>query len=143
MNESLAASKLRICYKCRFEANTSETKCPKCRRPLFTQTKIRILGGLITFLGAFIAAMMIYILSFVYSSINQANDSLKFTGTETQASYIYAILGLTLTAGLFFVFTGLWQIIFGRRNRILVWISLLIIFGVVIISIIFVSNVKK
>jgi len=143
MNQTLPATKFRICPKCSFEANTAETKCPRCGRILMTQTKIRTLGILIAFLGAFIAAMMAYILSYVYGSINQSNESLKFTGTETQALYIYAILGLTFTAGIFFVFTGLWQIIFGRRNRILVWISILIIIVVVILSIIFISSVKK
>lgn len=143
MNESFIEPKLRVCYKCSFEANTSETKCPRCGRILRTQTKIKTLGALITFLGTFISAMMAYILFFVYGSINHSSESLKFTGTETQAFYIYAILGLTLTAGIFFVFTGLWQIVFGRRNRILVWTSLLIILAVVVISIVFVSNVKK
>ena len=143
MNQALAGTKTRVCYKCRYEENTSETKCPRCGRILYTETKIRTLGVLITFLGAFIAAMMAYIISYVYSSVNQSNASLRFTDTETQALYIYAILGLTFAAGVFFVFTGLWQIVFARRNRMLVWTSLLIVLVIVIVSVIFVSSVKK
>lgn len=143
MNLNVAEAKTRVCYKCRYEESTSDTKCPRCGRILYTETKIRTLGALITFLGAVIAIMMAYILSFVYGSVNQSNASLRFTGTETQALYIYAILGLTFTAGIFFVFTGLWQVVFARRNRILVWTSLLIVLAVAIVSVIFVSGVKK
>lgn len=143
MNQSLAETKFRICPKCRFEANTAETKCPQCGKVLITQTKLRTLGVVILLLGVFIALMMAIVTSNLYPALSQLNGSSKFTGTETQAHQILAILGLTFAAGVSFSITGLWQIISGRRNRILVWISLLIILAVVVVSVIFVGGVKK
>ncbi len=143
MNQTLTETKLRICPKCRYEADTAETKCPRCGRILLTQTKIRTLGIVILILGIFLAVIMAVVTSNIYPAISQPNASSKFTGTETQAHQILAILGLTFAAGVLFAATGLWQIIFGRRNRLLVWISLLIILAAIVVSAIFVMNVKS
>lgn len=139
MNQTLTEPKVRICFKCHFEANTTETKCPRCGRPLQTQIKVRTLGVLIIICGVFISSMMTVILAALYPVLSQPNDSSKFLGTANQAHLILIILGLTFAAGVSFATAGLWQIIFGRRSRILVWTSVSIILIGGIVTVLFIG----
>ncbi|MDQ6787315.1 MAG: hypothetical protein M3033_10960 [Acidobacteriota bacterium] len=142
MSQNIAASKFRVCAKCGYEADTAETKCPQCGRNLQTKTKVKILGVVILVLGISIAAMMATIMASLHIIFNQPDKLQNFTGTESDLNYITAILGSMFIVGVSFAVTGLWQIIFGKRNRILVWLSLALILAVIVLSVLFVSKVK-
>lgn len=144
MNQSLAETKFRVCQKCGYEANTAETKCPNCGKPLLTQTRLRTLGAIQLICGVFLVVMMAVVISNLYPTLTQARGAASgFTGTETQAKQILALLGLVFAAGVSFSLAGIWQIIYGRRSRPLVWISFLVILAVVIVSVIFIGGMKS
>ena len=73
----------RTCYKCDYETSEPLAKCPQCGRPLRTGRQVRRLGWLLTFIGAFLVAMM-SVLSYVIAGINWQTDapgsSARFTG---------------------------------------------------------------
>ena len=67
------------------------------------------------------------VLSWIMYGIINNNDpraSTKFTGTENDMLFMFAIFGLVFFIGLTSFVAGLWQVIFGKRNLILVWIML-------------------
>ena len=52
---------------------------------------------------------------------NPSSTGGKFNGTREQLLMIFAIFGLVIVFGMIAFLTGLWQLIFGRRNKIFVW----------------------
>ena len=128
MQQNLSESKLRICYKCNYEGITPNKQCPRCSRFLYTQARIRVLGAVLIFLGGFIAVMMAAIIFFVFNIASGNAQGQRFTGDEMQLLFVLGILGLTLAVGVSFMIAGLWQVIFGRRNKIIVWICLALVF---------------
>jgi hypothetical protein len=48
----------------------------------------------------------------------------RFTGTRSDMLFMYGVFGLVLVFGLTSLVAGLWQLIFGKRNMMLVWIML-------------------
>jgi len=127
MQQNLSESKLRMCYKCRYEGITPDKQCPRCGGTLYTQAKVRFLGVILIFLGGFIAAMMAGIIYFAYNVVSGNAKGQRFDGTETQMLFIFGILGLVFAVGVAFAIAGIWQVIFGRRNMIIIWISLALV----------------
>ena len=68
------------------------------------------------------------VLSYVMYGITQnRNDpraATRFTGSESDMTFMFGIFGLVFFFGLTAFVAGLWQIIFGRRNVWLIWIML-------------------
>lgn len=116
----------KTCYKCSYEAQTAEIKCPRCRKKLWTRTETRVLGGVLAALGSFLVVVMGAIILFFVGLMSQSGKSsgAKFTGTKNDAVMVFAILGFVLLFGFTSLIAGLWQLIFGRRNMVLIWIVL-------------------
>jgi hypothetical protein len=55
---------------------------------------------------------------------NDPNGASRFTGTEQQMYLMFGVFAFVMLFGLAALTAGLWQLIFGRRNMILVWIVL-------------------
>jgi hypothetical protein len=115
--------KHRSCFKCKYEIESADTKCARCGRPLFSRTNIRIRGALLVFIGVFLLALMTSISSWMYNVIfyPQAANGAKFTGDENQLMMIAGVFGFVFLFSFIAIIAGLWQLILGRRNMILVW----------------------
>ena len=87
---------------------------------------LRALGGVLVVLGSLLMGGMAVLSWVMYGVINNTDPraSTKFTGTESDIVFMFAIFALVFFIWLTGFVAGLWQIVFGRRNLILVWIML-------------------
>ena len=135
----------RNCFKCNYEAVTQQTHCPRCRKMrLRNAGEIRLLGSLLALLGTILLVMMSAI-TVVYASLVYApqkpGSNVRFTGTDVDIAFAFGIFAVVLAIGFFCTAAGLWQIIFGRRNRVLLWLGItlgltLLIAGELILAIV-------
>src|SRR5258706_12941633 len=114
MNPQPADITKRSCFKCGYEGDTADTRCPNCGRPLKTVRQIRVLGGILVFLGGFLILFMGGITLFVMNLIYKNGSS--FTGTRNDLILIFGAFGFVIFFGFVALIAGLWQLIFGRRN---------------------------
>lgn len=115
----------KTCYKCHYEAETADRLCPRCRKKLWTRTETRTLGGVLAALGTFLVVMMTAIIIFMLGVVNQSprpGGGARFTGSKDQMYMIFGILGFVLLFGITALIAGLWQLVFGRRNMMLIYI---------------------
>jgi uncharacterized paraquat-inducible protein A len=126
MNPPNAITKHKTCYKCAYETETADVRCPRCGKKLFTKAETRVLGGVLTALGAFLMVVMGAIIIFFVGLMSQSGKSsgAKFNGSKNDALLVFAILGFVLLFGFTSFIAGLWQLIFARRNMVLIWIIL-------------------
>jgi len=67
------------------------------------------------------------VLSWIMYGVINNNDpraSTKFTGSESDMMFMFGVFALVFFIGLTSFAAGLWQVIFGKRNLVLVWIML-------------------
>lgn len=131
MQQNLSNPNQRFCYKCHYPASPADVRCPRCGGMLKTKANIRMLGGLLVFIGGLIAVIMIGVLLLMLGIFSQTPAS-KIKGEEGKALLAVGIILMTLGVGVSFMIAGAWQIIFGRRNGWIVWIAV----GLVVILLI-------
>ena len=87
---------------------------------------LRALGVVLVVLGGALMAGMAVLSWIMYGVINNSDPraSTKFTGSESDMMFMFAVFALVFFIGLTAFVAGLWQVIFGKRNLILVWIML-------------------
>lgn len=119
----LTASK--ICHNpnCSFQTHEPLHKCPKCGRPIWTTNQFRLISSLLIFCGLLL--MMIGGgLFFAAAPIDNHSSGTRFTGSEEQKIFILGIFVAIFAFGSSVLIAGLWQVIFGRANRRLIYILL-------------------
>ncbi len=110
------------CYKCGFQADTTASLCPQCNGLLQTSRSIRIRGSLLALCGGSLVLFMGYIGWWMLgAAINTSPLGPRFNGTMEQARMIAALVGIVIVFGLASFVTGVWQLAFGKRNRVFVW----------------------
>ena len=116
-------TKHRTCFKCKYEAETADHKCPRCGRRLRTRAEIRGLGAVLVFLGGFLMTVIGAISVWMYNIIfyPAASGGSRFTGGDSELALIAGVFGFVFLFGFVAAVAGLWQLILGRRNMILVW----------------------
>jgi MFS family permease len=127
MNPPTTIVQHKTCYKCHFETETAERLCPRCRKKLWTRTETRGMGAVLAVLGTFLVVMMSAIIIFMLGLVNQSakpGTGARFTGTKDEMYMAFGILGFVLLFGFTSLVAGLWQLIFGRRNMILIYVIL-------------------
>ncbi len=117
-----AVAKLRYCYKCGFQASTAESVCPQCRGPLQASSGVRIRGVIMIALGGLLVAFMSWLTMLAIDAAKPSADGgPSFTGTDDQLLAILALFALLIVFGFATALAGSWQLIFGRRNKIIIW----------------------
>lgn len=124
------------CYSCGHVTNEVVSTCPKCGRRLRTAKQVRRLGWLQLAIGVFLVGLMgtiTYNLApLMFPLTAETGDrGARFTGTPEQAQLILALFGMVIAFGLGSIFSGLWQIKTGRRNKWL-FIGMVLLFIVLI-----------
>lgn len=103
--------------------------CPRCGARVLTSRRVRILGWLLLGIGLFLIAFMGYITLQTYDSFARPGAASaggsRFTGDAEQGRQILTVFWLVIAVGALSAVNGVWQIVTGRRNMILVAISLL------------------
>lgn len=124
MSQNIIRVEPRTCFKCRYEANIANLKCPKCGRKLRTRTQVRVLGLFLTLISGLLTGFMSVLAFGIYGVIQNSGKpgaTAKFTGDQNDIWLIAAVFGLVILFSLVGLVTGLWQLIFGKRNLILTY----------------------
>jgi len=126
----------KFCYNCKFEDEIFENICPKCRKPLRSRQQIRVLGAVMLGLSLILIIGMVYIIYRVDQSIiasRKPGSLTKWTASPAEISMIFGIFYTVLATGISAFIAGLWHLVVGRRNLILIWIM----FGLTFVLLIF------
>ena len=131
-DQRAAPPQLQFCFKCRWEGRTIMTICPRCRRGLFSQTNVRWRGVALTILGLFLSGLMsviaVFVALLVAAAAKDPRNGANFNGKEPLLVLGCLIFAGVIGIGVAMILAGLWQIIFGRRNMVLIWIFFALIF---------------
>lgn len=121
----------KICYKCEYEGETAEILCPRCRKKLTTSGQTKLLGFVLLVFGAGLVILMGVIIVLAAGTMNKpaGASGARFAGTDSDAFLVFLALGFVMVFGLTSVAAGLWQLLYVRRNKIL--IRVLIALGVI------------
>lgn len=86
-----------------------------------TVQQVRGRGIALMVIGGLLSGGMIYLLLFVASIMHPeiTRATSRFTGTRSDAAFIFGILGTILVFGITGFITGVWQVVTGRVNRVL------------------------
>ncbi len=121
----------RTCPKCGYIRETSETTCTDCGKPLQKVSTIRALGVLLVVLGTSLLVFMSWLSLWIYGTMaNPSAAGSHFNGTPKDMLFIIFAFGLVISISFAVTAGGLWQIIFGKRNK-------LIVFAVFVLGIVF------
>lgn len=122
---STPTAKPRSCYKCGYFAETLDKTCPICSRQLHTTTETRVRGGLMAACGLVILATIGSVTSWMISVIaNPTPGGARFNGTTQEKYAFFGLFAMLLAFGAVAVLIGGWQMVAGRRNRIVSWIAI-------------------
>ena len=112
---------------------TEDNSCTQCSHSVdeTAARRIRRLGWALVVIGPFLmvfigAIAAIFITGFSFQAV--PGETAHFTGTPQQQMLIYALFGVIIVFGLVATAGGIWQIITGRRNTIILAIVLVLIF---------------
>ena len=120
----------RTCPKCGYIRETGETNCADCGKPLQKVSTVRISGVLLVVMGTLLLGIMGWLSLWIYGAISPvANAASRFNGDPKDILFIIFAFGLVVSISLAALAGGLWQIIFGKRNKLIVFV----VFGLGII----------
>ena len=97
-----------------------------------------MLGVALIFIGGLISAIMLGVMVLMLGIFAQTPAS-KLKGEEGAALLAVGIVGLVFAVGGAFALAGLWQVIFARRNKWIVYISIGILVVVFVLGRIFMA----
>ncbi len=115
----------RECVKCGFRGKVDQIIC-RCGKRLYTESNIRMRGlGLIAvgvLLSAFMAAISIGLFVLLAGvtdkeAVRRINDSVWLL------IGIYGLFAAVIAFGANSVVMGFWQVLTGRRNKVLMWVG--------------------
>ena len=93
-----------------------------------TQLSVRITGIILVILGSSLAITMGSLILWAKGMIDRSGTpgiTARFNGTREEVLIMFALFGIIMFLGIAFTFGGFWQIVFARRNKIIIWIALL------------------
>ena len=124
MQQNITDPSQRFCYRCDHPASVSDEVCPLCGGALRTRENIRTLGCVLILLGGIASAVTLWIFTKV--------DPAKINAGG-KASFAVGILVAVFAIGVSIAIAGLWQMIFGRRNKWIVWFAIALV-GIVVVA---------
>lgn len=118
-----------FCDKCKFETGEPLGKCPTCGRSLRKTSTVRALGWVLVVLGGGLTLFMAWLTVFITRLIAHSGEpgaTTRFTGNSADITFAYSVFGVVLAFGLTSVVAGAWQIVYGRRNKKLVFLVIVL-----------------
>lgn len=112
----------RTCPKCGYIRETGETNCADCGKVLQKVSTIRALGVFLVVMGTLLLGIMGWLSLWAFGAMsNTGNSGSHFNGSGSDALFIVFVFGLVISISLAATAGGLWQIIFGKRNKLIVF----------------------
>src|SRR5215471_242814 len=115
------------CPKCDFEIAGPPADCPQCGRRTVSSIRIRRLGWFSLILGSFLTIFMSGLSVLIGSLIYQANhpgSTTRVNITSEQITAMYGLFGVIIAIGLTSIFAGIWQIKHGKRNKMVMYVTI-------------------
>ncbi len=127
LNASSAKLVRKSCYKCGYIRETAEKNCADCGKLLESVSRIKITGAIQIILGSVLLTFMGWLAFWMLN----ANSNNHFNGGANDVLFVIFIFGLIFSISIGVISAGIWQIVFGRRNKLLMFamIGLGIIFA--------------
>lgn len=114
----------KICVKCNFVTADNVPNCPRCRTgTLQSRSTLRVLGGVLVALGLLLIGIMSIVTILVTGAIT-GDGSVRFRGSDSDMMFMVSVFGVVFLFGLTALIAGLWQVVFGRRNKVIIWLML-------------------
>lgn len=120
----------KTCPKCMLDAETSADACTRCGQKLQRVSTLRMLGVFQIILGIFLMGVIAVLSLLIFNIIRNGDDpsaTTRFTGSGSDMLFIVAVFGIVFLVGLASFLAGAWQIIFGKRNKLIT--RAVVIFG--------------
>ena len=115
------------CYNCGYETYKLMSHCPQCGRGMQSKRWSRRYGFVLLVLGLIITVVIGWILSAIGPKLLGASGSgagLRFSGTRSQARLALGILSAVEVFGLTATCYGLWQVVTGRRSKLVIYFAI-------------------
>lgn len=103
--------------------------CPTCGARTVSSRRLRILGWVLVALGLFLVAFLGGITYSLHPTLSRPGIDMgelgRWDGTAEQARMVLNLFWIIIAFGVFCVVGGVWQIVTGRRSRIVMAVALL------------------
>jgi MFS family permease len=120
-----------VCFQCDFDSQQVRATCPECGAPLLTGRAVRRRGWILTGTGVSLAlgiAVVAFYTVRVMLDAENPEATTRFEGTTWEAAFILGVYYLVFMFGSICLVAGVWQLRYGRRNRRLMHLVLMIAF---------------
>ena len=113
----------RTCPKCGYIRATIEASCADCGKVLQKVSTVRVSGIFLVVMGTLLLGIMGWLSLWIYGAMSPTGNpsGSRFNGSGSDALFIIFAFGLVISISLAVTAGGLWQIIFGRRNKLIVF----------------------
>lgn len=115
LNEFSNPSVNKSCYKCGYIRQTSVANCAVCGKALESVRRIKTTGAIQILLGSSLLGLMGWLALWMLN----ANSNSHFRGDAGDVLFIIFVFALVASIGLGTLVAGVWQIVFGKRNKLL------------------------
>jgi hypothetical protein len=99
-----------------------------------TPTTIRALGAVLIVIGSLLTggmiALMVWI-NYIIAGSGKPSSTTTWNGSAEEAQIVFLVLGTVAAFGVMAMITGLWQLLTGRRNKLLVGLMLAVCAGLI------------
>ena len=128
----------RQCFKCNFEGLGANITCPRCGKNHFLTAKnVRTRGTILVIVGLFLIALIggisIFLAVLLFGSANQTPEGTRrVQEAMPMLLVVYGLFALLIAFGLNSLISGIWMLVTGRRNRVMLWVmwGLLALLGI-------------
>lgn len=128
MTDASAKIVRRTCSKCNNVRETPDVICPDCGNFLQSVNRIRLIGAFLVIVGVALFGFMIWLALWMLNAAAQTGKS-NYYGSPGQTAFLIFVFGLVILVSLNAAAGGVWQIVFGRRNKLLMITMAIWVFG--------------
>lgn len=117
------------CGGCGAESPAWTDVCSGCGVVLHPPGRLRAAGVLYLVLGSLLTGGATYLIVLIAGMVALSDDpeaTGRFTGTVWQLVLVYSALGFVLLIGVTGILMGVWQVLHGRRNLMLVRVAMVL-----------------
>lgn len=118
-----------VCPRCKFRPESWVNDCPRCGQVIVSPRRVRTLGWLLVFIGAFLSVGIAAVGVSMARAIAGSGDpdaTTTFTGTGEQVGMMFTLFACVFLFGLLAMVIGGWQVRTGRQNPRLAFLAVTI-----------------
>jgi hypothetical protein len=114
------------CPRCKFKPQQWVNDCPQCGQVIVSPRRVRTLGWLLIFIGAFLSVGIAAVgLAVARVIAGDSGATTTFTGTGEQMGMMFTLFAFVFLFGLVAMAVGGWQVRTGKQNPRLAGVAVL------------------